>query len=230
MQPAKTARSFTLIELLIVVALISVALGFVVSEFSGSQAGAARNAAAIVSLQLEYVRELAIGNNSNYTVTFDTSNNQLVLTHSGSDNTLDTLPDTAFWVSNSAKTAQSLSLGGLPLNWKIRVIGATPVDDDTTELTSLEFLPNGGTTEENDAIVWLRIGTSQPTYAPITVLAGTGLTENGDLTRSYPSFYYEADDDSPYSQHAPSDTDAVGEIAAGLQPAEGVLWTQEDVG
>jgi Tfp pilus assembly protein FimT len=183
MMPKRNIAAFTLVELLMVVAIVSVMIGMVVSEFGANEATTADQALRLVSAQLTYVRELAVSNNSKYTVTLDKAKNRLVLAHTGADTNLDQLPESSFWRDLDTTDNQYFVFADLPLSWPVALKGA----DDTTEVTSIEFGPTGGTSEADDVDLWLSVGKAPPTYGSITILAGTGLIEVGDLSASAPS-------------------------------------------
>jgi len=176
-----------LVELLMVVAIVGVMIGMVVSEFGANEATTADQALRLVSAQLDYVRELAVSNNSKYTVTLDTGKNRLVLAHTGGDTSLDQLPESSFWHELDRTDNQYFVFADLPLSWPVTLLGAVESSDDTTEVTSIEFGPTGGTSEADDVDLWIAVGKAPPTYGSITILAGTGLIEVGDLSTSAPS-------------------------------------------
>ena len=185
MQKRNTA--FTLIELLMVIAIISVGIGMVVSEFGANEATTADQAIRIVAAQLDYVREMAVANNTKYTVTFDKAKNRLSLAHTGSDPNLDDLPDSGFWEHVGLTKTQSFDFADLPVSWPVVLKGAVKSSNNTVEVTSVEFGPTGGTSASDDVDLWISIGSSPATYASTTILAGTGLIEINDLDTSAPA-------------------------------------------
>ena len=63
---------------------------------------------------IQYARSLAVVNGSNYRLTFDTVLNQYVLTYSGTNPALATLPPSPFHTSSDTPTQQVVRLADLP--------------------------------------------------------------------------------------------------------------------
>lgn len=177
-------RSFTLMELLIAVAIIGVAVGMALTEFDTTQQSTATQAAALVANQLDYVRELSVANNTNYTVTFDKVNDRFALTHTGTDTSLDILPQSYFWQEGETAAIQYYDLDRIPAQWYVALTGAGWYSDNTISETSVEFLPSGGTTVGDDLSICLAVGSADPNYITITVSSVTGLTEVGPISKS----------------------------------------------
>lgn len=183
----RNIAAVTLVELLIVVALISVAVGMAVTQFSPDQQSTAAQAARLIATQLDYVRELAVSNNTQYRVSFDKTGNRLLLSHIGTDNSLDDLPDSGFWTDVPNTSQQALEFSALPVAFAITLEGAVDASTTSMEYTEVDFIELGGTSASDDVQVWIRAGDLPHTFAPITILMGTGLVELGDLTNSLPS-------------------------------------------
>ena len=184
MTTQKQPRSFTLMEMLIVVALIGIALGMALTEVDTTQESTASHLAELVATQLDYVRELAIANNTQYTVTFDKLNDRFVLTHTGTDTALDALPQSYFWQEGSTSTVQYYDLDQIPVHWPVALTGAGRYSDNSISETSVEFLPTGGTTVGDDLVICLEVGSKNKSFIVVIVSSVTGLTEVGPMTTS----------------------------------------------
>ena len=88
--------AFTLLELLLVVAIVGILVGVLLPNMQPAVYDQLRSTAQIVATDLAYARSLAVANNDNYRITFDLNANQYVLTHSGTNAALNTLPKTPF--------------------------------------------------------------------------------------------------------------------------------------
>ena len=92
----RPSAGLSVLELLIVVAVMGILAGLVLPKSDPSLHEQLRATAQIIAADLAYGRSLAVTNNSWYRFAFDTDNNQYVLDHSGSDPSLDALPDSPF--------------------------------------------------------------------------------------------------------------------------------------
>ena len=70
---------FTLLELLIVIAVIGILVGAILPRSNPNILDELRSTAQIVSTELAYGRSLAMANNSTYKFTFDTAQNRFIL-------------------------------------------------------------------------------------------------------------------------------------------------------
>ena len=186
MLPKRNIAAFTLVELLIVVALVGLAIGMTVSEFGANQQTTADQAIRLIATQVDYVREMAVANNTKYTITFDTTNDRLVLAHTGNETGLDELPDSSFWQNAETGNDQYLHLAELPISWPIALSRAVQSSDQDALVSSVEFEPTGGTNAGDDVDLWIQVGESPATYATVNILNGTGLTEVGNLATTLP--------------------------------------------
>src|SRR5258707_233292 len=105
---------FSLLEVLIVIAVIGVLGGMMVASFSPNSATQLQGVASILGREIEYARNLAVVNADNYKITFDLANNQWTLTHSGTNSSLDTLPPSAYHQSTDPPNQQTVALNNLP--------------------------------------------------------------------------------------------------------------------
>ncbi len=183
---------FSLIELLIVIAVMGILIGLVMPSGEPNLHEQLRAAAAILKTDLTYARSLAVTHNSNYQVAFDIDNNQYVLKHSGSNSVLDTLPDSPFREPGDSADQHIVDFDELPhVGPTVRlVIAAKKATEDgnyTAGVNDVEFGPLGETVRSECTDIWLAVGSDDdPRYVPLTINPITGVTEVGDFTGDGP--------------------------------------------
>lgn len=172
---------FSIIELLIVVAVMGILAGLVLPRSDPTLHEQLRSAAQIVAADLAYGRSLAVTNNSRYRFTLDTTNNRYVLEHSGTDPTLDTLPDTPFRSSSDPPNQQIVDLAELPsLGSTVRIVAVTAGGSPPQSVGDVEFDPLGGTARAEETTIWLAAGAGSATrYLRLHVNPVTGLCTVG---------------------------------------------------
>jgi prepilin-type N-terminal cleavage/methylation domain-containing protein len=178
---------FTLLELLIVIAVICILVGAVLPRSNPNVLDELRSAAQIVSTELAYGRSLAMANNDKYKFTFDTTQNRFTLQHSGSNTSLDKLPVTSFRSPSDTLYQHVVDLDEFPHMGPIVQITAVTVAGSNQRVSDLEFTPLGATTRSAGTVVWLASGSgSNMRYITITVDPVIGLSQIGDYSVTGP--------------------------------------------
>jgi prepilin-type N-terminal cleavage/methylation domain-containing protein len=179
----------TLIELLMVIAIVGILAGAAIVSTSPAQNSQLRAAAEIVAEDMAYVRSLAVTYNSKYQLTFDADGNRYVLRHSGTDIELHTLPTGARVTYSTNAAEQVFEFDDLPgLSDSIRLMGVRTGGTTPTTVTTLEFGPLGQTTESATTIIWLTAGRGDGLrFISISVDPVSGLTTIGDVQATAPS-------------------------------------------
>jgi len=187
-RPRRTTRGFTLIEVLIVIALIGVLAAVVIPSMEPQAQDQLRTAARVVATELAYARSLAVSTDSSYLVTFDFANNRLVIEHSGDNEDLDRLPDSPFRKPGDPETQHILDLDDLPgVGMPVRLEAAAQVLYFWGKVKSVEFGPLGETTTPSYTMLWLACGTGDDEqYIMMYVHPTTGLVERGQPTNDGP--------------------------------------------
>jgi prepilin-type N-terminal cleavage/methylation domain-containing protein len=175
----RQSAGFSLIELLLVIAVLAILAGLVLPRSNPSLYDQLRAAAQVLRTDLAYARSLAVTNNSSYRITFDATGNRYVLEHSGSKAALDPLPDSPFRDPDDPATQHVVELERLPhVGPGVRIVTAASSGTVTQRVTDVEFGPLGETTRSSPTVVWLAAGQGADTrYLWLTINPVTGLTD-----------------------------------------------------
>jgi prepilin-type N-terminal cleavage/methylation domain-containing protein len=189
--PRESRRGITLIELLMVVAIMGIIVGMVVPQFDPGVADQLQSAAMVISADLDYARSLAIANNSQYTVTFDIQNNRYFIHHSGTNDALYDLPSSPFLDDDSSIEAigerQIADLDELLQMGPQVQLAVARLKTSRAAFTQIEFNPLGSTTATDSSMVYLSCGEGKAQrYLPLTVSSVTGLVTVGELISAVP--------------------------------------------
>ena len=170
--------------MLFVVAIIAVFAGLVVSSAEPPLNNQIRSTAELLATDVAYCRGLAVMNNSNYSLTFDVTNNLYTLAHSGTNTALDVLPDSPFRRAVDPPDQHVVQLGNTDglgsgnVSLSAIMIGGTLA----SSLEILDFGPYGETSNAAATTIWLTAGTgSAQRYIAVTVDPVSGLAWVGDL-------------------------------------------------
>lgn len=169
---------FTLIELLIVVALLSLAAGMIIPSANPSLRDQLEGASQLLAADIALARSLAVANDSKYQLTFNLAQNQYVLTHSGTNSALNTLPRSPYSLPSDPANQYIVRLENLPhIGGTARLYAARSLSSTPQAVTDLEFGPFGETTRSEETQVWLAAGVGSATrYLSVRVNPVTGLT------------------------------------------------------
>jgi len=185
-----SARGFSVLEVLMVVALLSIMIAIVVPSSEPSAGDQLLAAAYVMMADLEYAQSLAIANDSSYTVTFDSANDQYELTHTGSNGALDQLPAAIFPSPNDTATKHVTQFDDFPnlRNVGVGMLGAVSGAGTSSVAADVEFNPLGETTASDDTTIWLVAGEgTRRRYVSLQINAATGLTSVGEILTSLPT-------------------------------------------
>ncbi len=185
MSTQRRRPGFSIFELLMVVTIMGILAAIAIPNLTPGAAQQLRSAGKLLAADLTYARSLAVANNSYYLVTFDLQDNCYVLTHSGTNASLDTLPDSAMRNPSDPDDQQIVDLKELPdlagkvCLYAVRAGGA---------VTTVEFGPLGSTERSAETTIWLQIGNqTEPRWIGVTINPVTGLATVGDVLDSPPS-------------------------------------------
>ena len=172
----------TIVILAVLAALLLPQLGAEIPD--QLQAGAE-----IVAADVEYVRSLAVINNSRYRLTFDPDAGRYYFEHTGSNTLLEVLPNSPFRNPDDPPDRQSTDLTALPIAQpSIRLVVVVADGASPSAVTDLEFNELGATLRSVNTVLWLACGGGdQERFIPIFVNAVTGLVELGEITTELPT-------------------------------------------
>lgn len=185
-------NGFSLLELLLVVALISVFSAMLLSQLQPTVASSLQATAEIVAADLDYARGLAVANDSRYCIEFDSVNGRYTLFHAGSNAALDSLPRGPMKAPADGELRHSQRLAALPIpGVKSELVGVeqmtAPGGGETSGsllamAAKIEFGPLGELTDGQETTIWLSCGrNSDRRFVPVRVDPVTGLATIGEL-------------------------------------------------
>ncbi len=184
---ARCARGLSLMELLLVVALMGILAGMAIPFFQTSLPEQLQAAAQVTAADLAYAQSLAVGHGSRYRITFEPVQNRYRLTHSGTNASLNNLPRHPLRAPGEALTQQTTDFDELPHTGSpVKLLGAYTLSGAWQPVTTLEFGPLGETTRTEPTYVWFQAGAGgtrrfisirvQPTTGSATI---SGITAVG---------------------------------------------------
>ena len=184
-----TTAGYTLVELLIVITIMGIFVGLVLTRFEPSFHDQLQGTAQVVTSDLALARSLAVANNSQYRITFDTSRHRYWLEHAGSNSTLNTLPESPYRDPTDPPTRHTTNLRKLPsISTQLELVAVRNVATSSeVEAASIEFTSLGALNQTADCWIWLALGRGDARrYLPIELDSITGLPKIGTLQVSGP--------------------------------------------
>lgn len=182
------ARGFSLLEVLVVIAILGILAGLAIPYFQSTAVDQLQCGATIVVADVDYARNLAIGNASEYRLAFAPANNRYQLTHSGTNSLLNTLPTSPFKAPTDTSTTQTTRLDRLPIGaGGVQLLGAK-LATGGSEITEVRFAALGSTTAAADTLIWLTAGQGDSRrYIAVRVAQATGIATVEALTATPPT-------------------------------------------
>lgn len=182
---ATIRRGLTLIEMLIVLALLGILAALALPHHQPAVSEQLRGAAEMVAADISYARSLAMMSNSRYRITFDLTNQQYVLQHTGLNRALDTLPTDGF---GSPSDPPDQRIGRMERFPDLAVnVGLLTVTAGGAAVNDVEFGPLGETTRAAETVVWLTAGqgTGQR-WVALRIHPATGLVRMDNIQSTGP--------------------------------------------
>ena len=181
-------RGYTLIEMLIVISLMGIMAALLLPRFEPSTYDQLQGAAQIISADIAYARNLAVTNDSRYTLTFDRASNAYTLRHSGANNLLDVLPLTPYRHSAAAPDEQITYLEDLPhLGPSVELVGVSTGGGSVSASSTIEFHSLGGLEGAQPITIWLACGVDEARrYQSLIIAPVTGLVALGEFRGTVP--------------------------------------------
>ncbi|QDU94761.1 putative major pilin subunit [Lignipirellula cremea] len=186
--PPAARQGYTLVELMIVIALLSILTSMVLPQFQPSVHEQITAVAQIVADDLAYCRTLAVMNSSEYSLAFDQATNSYTLTHAGSNPQLRILPSGPFGRETNPSHQRIAQLDDLPsLGPRVVIVGIETEGSPVAASGSLTFGPLGSVSGGRDITIWLSAGAgSARRYIPLIIPDVSGLIEIGDTQKQAP--------------------------------------------
>jgi len=171
-------RGFSVFELVLALLVMTILVGLVLTSANAGLHDSLMSAAQILAGDIQYARNLAVVNGDTYRITFDTVLDQYVLSYSGTNTALATLPPSPFHTSSDTPTQQVVQLTNLPhVGPPAQLEAAFAQGNTSTQVTNVEFGPLGETTQTADTIIWLSAGAGAAMrHISVHVNAVTGLS------------------------------------------------------
>jgi len=181
---ATQSSGLTLLELLLVIAILGLLAGLAIPSGSPSIHDQLRSAARILASDLDYARTLAVANSSSYRFTFDIPNNRYTLRHTGSNPSLDQLPRLPFSTVDATSDAYVVDFNQLPLlGASVRLNAVLSGGKFSQPVDYVEFGPLGEITDGKPITIWLAAGAGSETrYIWLSINPTTGLVTVGQYT------------------------------------------------
>ncbi len=177
---------FTLIELLIGILLIGILSALLIPSFQPNQIEILRDTAQLVASDLRLTRSLAVTNDTEFTITFDTSTNKYVFSQSGGATVLDEIPRQAFTRQDDQSGELTQYLEDLPS------MGTPPqlyvvVDGTGARVNSIQFESLGNTSRAESTTIWITVGSDDnQRFISVTVDPVTGVSSVNEITAVAP--------------------------------------------
>lgn len=181
--------AYTLIELLMVIAILAIVSAALIPSSSNGISEQLEAGARVLATDLDYARTLAVTHESKYRTTFNASAHTWTLTHSGTDASLTSLPASPFHSSQEAASQRTTWLRGLPgANVQLSVYSVYAAGTSPTTVSDVEFGPLGSTTRSEETVIWLSGGSvNAKRYVDVRINPVTGLASVGSFQSTAPT-------------------------------------------
>ena len=175
--------------MLVTIALLGIMAALVLPFFNAQIPAQLTGVAQIVAADLDYARNLAVANGSNYRITLERDDNRYYLHHVGANTLLNALPSSAFGLPSDPANHQTTDLDDMPLaEPKVQLLGAEATAGSGVRVDTLEFTSLGGTLRAEETVFWLACGQGDARrFLSIRISPVTGITEIGEVQATVPA-------------------------------------------
>ena len=184
----RASRGFSLIEVLVVVAILAALAGMAVTLTEPSPSARLQMTADMLAADLERAQELALSRGSPHRVTFEGAENRFVLKHVGTNSAFHDLPKYAQTRQQEALTQATYAFSERSGYGKYVSIAAfEPAALYLQDEFPVQFASDGSLTDGRTATVWLAsFDDGKTSYLPVRIYAVTGVVSIGTTTATLP--------------------------------------------
>lgn len=172
-----------------VIVIIGILAAAAISNANSSVYDQLQAAAKLIAEDVSYARSLAVAYNSNYRLTFDLTQNEYVLQHTGSNAALNPLPRTPSRSPDDPADRQIVRLQEeFGAGVAVKLFAVYALGTPSAAVGQIEFGPLGETTRAEETIIWLTAGSGTSSrYLSIRVSPVTGIGRLGTFQAQAPS-------------------------------------------
>lgn len=181
-------RGFSLIEVLVVVAILAALAGMAVTFTEPSPPARLQMTADMLAADLERAQELALSRGSPHRATFEGAENRFVLKHAGANAALHDLPAYARTRQAEVRTQATYALRERSGYGKYVSIAAfEPAALYVEDEFPLLFAADGSLADGRTATIWLAsFDDGRTSFLPVRIYAVTGVVSIGATTATLP--------------------------------------------
>lgn len=184
----RPSAGFSLLELLLVLAIVAILAAVALPDFQPAAVEQLRSTARIVAADLAFARSLAVSNNSTYKIEFSIAENRYVLSHSGTKSGLNQLPASPYSSPGDVPERHVVDLDELPRTGPLVRLAAVAAGTPPVAAADVEFGPLGQTIRSEATRIWLTAGSGgRARYLKLEVNPTTGMTFIGRCSSNGPS-------------------------------------------
>lgn len=184
----RRSRGFSLIEILVVVAIFAALAGMAVTLSEPSPSARLQLTADMLAADLERVQELALSRGSPHRVTFDGAERRFVVKHVGTSGTFDNLPKYVQTRPSEVRTQATYAFEERSAYGKYVTIAAfEPANLYVADKFPVQFAADGSLADGRTATIWLKsIDNGKTTFLPVRIYAVTGVVSVGTTVDTLP--------------------------------------------
>lgn len=191
------SRGFSLIEVLVVVAILAALAGMAVTFTEPSPAARLHLTADMLAADLERVQELALSRGSAHRATFEGAERRFILKHVGAATAFHVLPKYVRTRSGEDPTQATYAFEDRSAYGKfVRIAGFEPANLYVEDEFPIQFASDGSLADGRTATIWLKAtDNGRTTFLPVRIYAVTGVVSVGTPVDTLPPAAAEVEDE-----------------------------------
>lgn len=184
----RPSRGFSLIEILVVVAILAALAGMAVTLSEPSPAARLQMTADMLAADLERAQELALSRGSPHRATFEGAERRFVLKHVGTNAGFHNLPKYVQTRPSEATTQATYALDERSAYGEyVSVAAFEPASIYVDDEFPVQFAADGSLTDGRTATIWLTsTDNGRTVYLPVRIYAVTGVVSIGTTVATLP--------------------------------------------